>query len=122
MAGTSAPLPHLATPHFREVGQHREKAMKYTECMIAWNRETDQIAVGPWPDRTGWSRGYRMTVGASFLSVGAMTPTERDAQLLCDFHTVVVRDRVPVEAAHVAFLAIDEYRRLIAPDCPGADP
>ena len=41
--------------------------------------------------------------------------------LFIEFHTIVVRDRIPVDAAHREFLKIDEYRRRIAPDIPGAD-
>lgn len=37
------------------------------------------------------------------------------------FNTIVVRDGVPVEKAHEAFLKIDEYRKMISPDCPGAE-
>jgi hypothetical protein len=37
------------------------------------------------------------------------------------FNTVTVRDRVPVEAAHKAFLAIDEYRETISRDTEGAE-
>jgi len=34
--------------------------------------------------------------------------TQRDLMLFIEFNTIVVRDKVPVEAAHKAFLAIDE--------------
>jgi hypothetical protein len=40
--------------------------------------------------------------------------------LFIEFHSIVVRDQVPVDAAHNAFLAIDEYRDRIAPDILGA--
>jgi hypothetical protein len=36
-------------------------------------------------------------------------------------NTLVVCDRIPVEAAHHAFLKIDEYREMISPDVPGAE-
>lgn len=38
------------------------------------------------------------------------------------FNTITVRDRVPVEVVHEAFLGIDEYRTAISPDAPGAEP
>jgi hypothetical protein len=41
--------------------------------------------------------------------------------LFIEFHSIVVRDQVPVEAAHWAFLAIDEYRERIAPDLEGSE-
>ena len=40
--------------------------------------------------------------------------------LFIEFNTIVVRDQIPVKAAHDAFLAIDEYRERISPDIPGA--
>jgi hypothetical protein len=39
-----------------------------------------------------------------------------------NFHTLIVRDGIPIEKAHRAFLAIDEYREHISPDIPGAAP
>ena len=50
-----------------------------------------------------------------------MTSDERHKMLFIDFNTIFVRDNMPVGAAHKAFLQIDEYRRLISPDTPGAD-
>ena len=41
--------------------------------------------------------------------------------LFIEFNTIVVRDQVPVEAVHREFLKIDEYRKRISPDIPGAD-
>lgn len=35
--------------------------------------------------------------------------------LFIEFHTIVVRDKVPIQAAHKAFLAIDEYRDVSPP-------
>jgi len=35
------------------------------------------------------------------------------------FHAITVSDRVPVEMAHEAFLAIPEYRNAISPDTGG---
>ena len=37
------------------------------------------------------------------------------------FNTVTVRDGIDVGNAHRAFLAIDEYRKTISPDAPGAE-
>jgi hypothetical protein len=39
-------------------------------------------------------------------------------RLFIEFHTLVVRDGIDPQAAHEAFLAVDEYRDLISPDCP----
>jgi len=45
---------------------------------------------------------------------------ERLTMMLLDFHTMVVRDGIDPQVAHRAFLEIDEYRRVIAPDIEGA--
>jgi hypothetical protein len=37
------------------------------------------------------------------------------------FNTVTVRDGIDVKRAHEAFLTIDEYRKTISPDAPGAE-
>jgi hypothetical protein len=37
------------------------------------------------------------------------------------FNTIVVRDGISVANAHAAFLQIDEYRKAISPDAPGAE-
>jgi endonuclease YncB( thermonuclease family) len=95
--------------------------MKFLEAMIAWNPNTDEVDVGPWPDRSGWSRRYRRTVGACFTELRDMSGEERERRLFIDFNTLVVRDGVPPAAAHKAFLKIDEYRSSISPDMPGAE-
>jgi len=47
---------------------------------------------------------------------------QRLALLMVDFHTLVVRDGLDPQVVHREFLKVDEYRRLISPDCEGADP
>jgi hypothetical protein len=37
------------------------------------------------------------------------------------FNTLVIRDGIKPEAAHAAFIEINEYRQTIAPDTPGAE-
>ena len=87
--------------------------------MIAWNPETTQITVVPWPAR-GAARDYLMTGGACYTHVREASREMQKAFLFIDFNTIVVRDRVPVDAAHEAFLKIDEYRWSISPDMKGA--
>jgi hypothetical protein len=95
--------------------------MRFTEAMIAWNPGTDEIAVGRWPDTTRWSDAYTFTTGACLASLHGMAPDAQRAMLMTDFNTCVVRDGVPPQAAHRAFLAIDEYRLAISPDQLGAE-
>ena len=95
--------------------------MKLEAVLIAWNPNSSQIEAGPWPDRTGWIRKYRMTSGACYTGRRELSEDRQRLLLFIDFNAIVVRDRVDPEAAHQAFLAIDEYRRLISPDQFGAE-
>ncbi len=90
--------------------------MNYRETMIAWNVGKPEIEVGPWPDRHGWSDRYEMTTAPCEADMRQRSPDQLLAQLFINFNTIVVRDRVPTEAAHQAFMAINEYRDHIAPD------
>jgi hypothetical protein len=78
--------------------------------------------------RTGdgdWTRypiRYRFSGGAAWRALRkCQDKNQRDMMLFIEFHSIVVRDRVPVDAAHKAFLAIDEYHERIAPDIEGSD-
>lgn len=93
--------------------------MKYADAMIAWE-PNGAIKVGPWPDTAGWSEAFPLTSGACYAEVRKMTGWQAVAMMLLDFHAVVVRDGVSPQAAHEAFLAIDEYRARISPDIAGA--
>jgi hypothetical protein len=95
--------------------------LKLTESMIVWNPGTDEIDVVPWPDETGLSDDYLMSVGACFTDLHRMNRHQQCAMLFIHFNSAVVGGRVPVEAAHRAFLKIDEYRLLIPLDFPGAE-
>jgi len=105
--------------------------MKATAMMIAWTPADEdgrlantagQVRIGPWPDRTGWSDAYRMTEGACQRHWHETGEDTLVLLVMLAFINVVVRDGVPVDRAHRAFLGIDEYRARIAPDVPGADP
>ncbi len=95
--------------------------MRFTKAMIAWNPGTEDIVVGPCPDADGWSDRYMSTSGACFTPLHSMSPENQRALLFINFNKIVVRDCVPVHAAHRAFLAIDEYRQFISPDQFGAE-
>ena len=100
--------------------------MRYQEALIAWTPGTDQIKVGNIMQRgePNWTRhpvNYKFTGGAAYAATRInKDKTQRDLMLFIEFNTIVVRDNVPVEAAHKAFLAIDEYRERISPDIEGA--
>ena len=102
--------------------------MKFNEAIIVWNPGTDQIRVGPlinpmstkdWTDKP---LHYEMTGGAAYMDIRtSQDPIWLAMMLFITFHTIVVRDEVPVEAAHKAFLEIDEYRVRISRDIEGAE-
>ena len=64
---------------------------------------------------------YSRTGGAAFVAVRKMTGLKSELRLFVEFQTLVVRDGIDPQEAHKAFLVVDEYRKLIAPDIVGAD-
>lgn len=88
--------------------------------MIAWNPRSSEVRIGPWPDRTGWSRGLRMTGGACFQDVQEMDGETHRRYLLNLFHTLVIRDGVDPQAAHKALCGIAEFATSINLECAGA--
>lgn len=102
--------------------------MKASEAMIAWtpasyghSSAAGQMEVGLWPDTGRWSHRYVFSAGACMRDSRALKGDAAIAQMMLDFHTAVVRDGIPVDVAHREFLKIDEYRRVISPDIPGAE-
>ena len=93
--------------------------------MVAWTPdEPESVEVGPWPDHTGWTE---RRLGQSPFTTGCCELVRHDwpedrkvLMMFLDFHTLVVRDGIDPQAAHREFLKIDEYRRRISPDIPGA--
>jgi hypothetical protein len=101
--------------------------MKYQEALIAWTPCTDLIRVdrllsSPYaPDWTEHPISYEYTGGAAAVWLRkCKNKLQRDMMLFIEFNTIVVRDKVPVEAVHREFLKIDEYRERISPDIAGA--
>ena len=91
------------------------------DWMVAWNPGSGEVDIGPWPDRIGWSDAYQMTSGGCNADRHKMTAEGKVMMLFIDFHKLVVRDGVDPQNAHREFLKIDEYRRRIGLDIPGAD-
>jgi hypothetical protein len=99
--------------------------------MIAWTPDEPlfaddptrgEVKVGPWPDKTRWSKPYFFTVGACFLERHNMPIWQRVALMFTDFHQLVVSDGIDPTKAHAEFCKIAEYRAVISPDIEGADP
>ena len=103
--------------------------MKQTEAIIAWTparwadvhpETAGQVAVLHLSQADAAKR-YAMRVGAVFTNLKTLPEDTRIARLFIDFQTMVVRDGIDPQAAHRAFLQIDEYRYRIAPDIEGAE-
>ena len=58
--------------------------MKLVEAMYGWNRNSDEIDVGPWPDTTGWSDRYSLT-GAPATRISARCLRTQAAQTSSTF-------------------------------------
>ncbi len=91
--------------------------MRYVDKMVVYNRG-GPIAVGPWPDKAGWSDHYTYSVGGCELRVQKATKTVRSIIMLLDFHHAVVRDKVPIMEAQKAFMNFAEFRDMMACDVP----
>lgn len=103
--------------------------MKQIEAVIAWTplrwaelkpETAGQVMVLALPDTGEEAKRYMMRAGAVFSGLQALSEEARIARLFIDFQTLVVRDGIDPQAAHRAFLQIDEYRYRIAPDTEGA--
>jgi hypothetical protein len=113
--------------------------------MVAWNpahmatwtaedrerRVPGAVKVGPWPipkadayTERDWTHSsvFLMNTGCCELARQKFSLEAKVMMMFIDFHTLVVRDGIDPAAAHREFLKIDEYRRRISPDIPGADP
>jgi len=103
--------------------------MKAADALVAWtpadyldSPTRGQVKVGPLitnPDND-WTMDYAYTGGAAHAERRSMLGDQQVARTFIEFNTLVVRDGIPVEAAHRAFLAIDEYAHFISPDIDGA--
>jgi hypothetical protein len=96
--------------------------MRFMQSMICWNPGTDQVTVVPWPDTRPADEGLRLRLAASpDMDLEEAPRGWQIAILFIHFHTLVVRDCVPLVAAHRAFMEIDEYRQCMAPEIEGAE-
>ena len=92
--------------------------MKAKECMFAWNSNSNEIEVGPWPAKTRWSARYAKTGGATYSYVQEMSHKELIGYLFIEAVHLIIRDNVNPLAVHNAFYQIDEYRDGLASDVP----
>jgi hypothetical protein len=96
--------------------------MKANKALIAWTPNTSKIIIveskDPFP--VGWAGDMMYTCGACVASTSSLKGAESIAQLFIDFHTIIVRDNVPISEAHREFLKVYEYRTRISPEIIGA--
>lgn len=92
------------------------------EAVIAWNSEKRTLMVFRLEDyQRSWRKITEMfpsDVGATFHDRAKARGVRAVAFVFIDFNTLVVRERIPVETVHNAFLEIDEYRHHMSPDNP----
>lgn len=67
------------------------------------------------------NNAYRYSCGAAYMAWRQCSWPLLVGRLFIDFNTLVVREGIPVDDVHAAFMCIPEYRQLIAPDIKGAE-
>jgi hypothetical protein len=108
--------------------------MKITEADVIWVPDRDYNTDAPNRGEIRVEKhlsGWQRTRGDRWMpatSLGAMDevstkgdPIKQLLAMFILFNTVTVRDGIDAAKAHQAFLAIDEYRKTISPDAPGAE-
>lgn len=100
--------------------------MKLRSALIAWNPGTDEVEVSSLINDVTRSMvtfppDYRCTGGAIYTDVRALEGDEAARYVMSEFIGLVVRDGVDPKAAHREFSKIEEYRKAIPLDTPGAE-
>jgi hypothetical protein len=114
--------------------------MKMTDADVIWTPVFEPAVLKDYPQLaaanaghvrverhlSGWQRtpGDRWMPATRLGGMGQVStkddPIKQLLAMFILFNTLVVRDRIDPFRAHQAFLDIDEYRRTISPDAPGA--
>lgn len=84
--------------------------------MLCWNPGTDQVEVGPWPDKTGWSKKYRMSVLACELVVQELSFEARKRVVFTEAVHLIVKDGCDPAAVHKALMNLKEYQAGLSED------
>jgi len=104
------------------------KRMPMAEALIAWTPSdwdryptAGQVRVGPLQRErdADWAKGFSHTAGAAFVEVRSVTGEAAKLRAFLEFHTLVVRDGIPLADAHREFLKIEEYAAGVAPELEG---
>jgi hypothetical protein len=104
--------------------------MKAHDALIAWTPvhtthrpdTIGQVKIGPLlrEGAVDWTKPFAFTGGAARVDRRKWRGPKSVAQVFIEFNMLVVRDGINPQAAHKAFLVIDEYAEAISPDIPGA--
>ncbi|WP_439814647.1 hypothetical protein [Zavarzinia sp. CC-PAN008] len=82
--------------------------------MVEWDPgDPTSVRVGPWPDRTGWTRNWTFKTGAYDQDGSATTPAEQFGAMMTIFALLVVRDGLDPALLHREFRKIDAYRAQV---------
>lgn len=92
--------------------------MDYTNAMLCWTPNSDQVALVPWPDNIGRSRRYHRTGGAAFVYLQEGSFELRKLRVFIDAVHLIIRDHVDPQAVHKALYELDEYRDGLSEDFP----
>lgn len=79
------------------------------DFMVAWTDET--VEVGPWPDRTGWSRG-KSTTGCCDAWFQEKTPAEKAQILVNVFLDLALGKGLSPTKIQQEFMKIDTWRDM----------
>ena len=94
------------------------KKLELKRTMIVWNPETDQVKVGPHPDRTDWSRGYVYSDGACWSDVKKLSRSQANSFLLNLYVKLVVLYEIDPFAAYKALSNIEGFTDGLPVDMP----
>ena len=89
------------------------------DWMIAWRG--DHMEVGPWPDRTGWSRKYDLTTGCCNFALHEQSESEIAASLVGQA-LYLISDGVPKETVFREFAKIRIWREMRIKLTTGGEP
>jgi len=84
-----------------------------TNGMLCWNRG-GEVEVGPWPDKTEWSKKYKMSALACYPHVKQMEFEQRKTLIFIEAIYLIVRDRCNPDSVHAALANLEEYQDGLA--------
>lgn len=87
-----------------------------TNTMLCWNTDTGHIGLVPWPDTEGFSRAYNRSVLACMSEVRNSNFETRQATVLADGMSIILRDKFPPALVHEVLLGLEEYVAAMPPE------